>query len=369
MAGTRTARGGEPRRHREGGRPSSASTAGSSAPASSRWRPSRTRSTGCARSVERGAASSATTRCSSTATRCAPRSTRPPIWPAPGTATAPRWSTRRGWRGACVRPACARRAHRRGHPGPLDCAGAGPASRSGRPDGDVRGRPRGARPPTRSRALLRRMRPFTVPVYDYALVTEPLSPAQLASDRLAQPAGPRRRRQPVPLLPPHRRQPHPLGRLRRRSTTAQRPARRARPAAATFETAGRTVLRHVPAARRAAVQPPLGRRDRHLAPGSSPSSAPRSAAGWPTASATPGSASGASRFGAQRHARPARRARHARRWGCGPCARDRCRSRRNRCAGPASSSPAARSRAPTATSGRRGPWLRLLDRLGMGFDS
>ena len=30
-------------------------------------------------------------------------------------------------------------------------------------------------------ALLRRLRPYTVPVYDYALMTEPLSPAQLAS--------------------------------------------------------------------------------------------------------------------------------------------------------------------------------------------
>jgi glycine/D-amino acid oxidase-like deaminating enzyme len=30
-------------------------------------------------------------------------------------------------------------------------------------------------------ALLRRMRPYTVPVYDYLLVTEPLTPAQLAS--------------------------------------------------------------------------------------------------------------------------------------------------------------------------------------------
>ena len=52
-------------------------------------------------------------------------------------------------------------------------------------------------------SLVRRVRPYTVPVYDYALMTEPLTAEQLAVDRLEEPAGARRQRQPVPLLPAH----------------------------------------------------------------------------------------------------------------------------------------------------------------------
>ena len=42
--------------------------------------------------------------------------------------------------------------------------------------------------------LVKRLRPYIVPVYDYVLVTEPLSAAQLGRDRLAEPAGRRRLR-------------------------------------------------------------------------------------------------------------------------------------------------------------------------------
>jgi glycine/D-amino acid oxidase-like deaminating enzyme len=54
-----------------------------------------------------------------------------------------------------------------------------------------------------------------VPVYDYALVSEPLGPEQRAAIGWGPAAGPVRREQPVPLLPTHRRRPHPVGRLRR----------------------------------------------------------------------------------------------------------------------------------------------------------
>ena len=64
--------------------------------------------------------------------------------------------------------------------------------------------------------LLRRMRHYIVPVYDYAMVTEPLTRRAAGCDRLVEPPGPVRLRQPVPLLPAHRGQPHPVGRLRRR---------------------------------------------------------------------------------------------------------------------------------------------------------
>ena len=83
---------------------------------------------------------------------------------------------------------------------------------------------------------LRRLVPVFVPVYDYVLMTEPLSAAQRGRDRLARPRGHVGRRQPVPLLPPDRRRPDPVGRLRRRSTTpatASSPEHDRRPA--TFE--------------------------------------------------------------------------------------------------------------------------------------
>ena len=53
--------------------------------------------------------------------------------------------------------------------------------------------------------LLRRLRYYLIPVYDYVLMTEPLSASQLASIGWAAPAGHRRQREPVPLLPAHQR--------------------------------------------------------------------------------------------------------------------------------------------------------------------
>ena len=70
--------------------------------------------------------------------------------------------------------------------------------------------------------LVRAIRRYVVPVYDYVLVTEPLSAEQRDSLGWAAPAGPDRHRQPVPLLPADQRRPHPVRRLRRRLQLPQR---------------------------------------------------------------------------------------------------------------------------------------------------
>ena len=54
------------------------------------------------------------------------------------------------------------------------------------------------------RPLVRSVRRYVLPVYDYALMTEPLDAAQRESIGWPQPPGPRRRGQPVPLLPAER---------------------------------------------------------------------------------------------------------------------------------------------------------------------
>ena len=67
----------------------------------------------------------------------------------------------------------------------------------------------GASPP-----LLRRVRAYVAPVYDYVLMTEPVTGLRARVDRLEAAPGHVRRRQPLPLLPADRRRPDPLGRLR-----------------------------------------------------------------------------------------------------------------------------------------------------------
>ena len=112
--------------------------------------------------------------------------------------------------------------------------------------------------------LLRAIRRYIVPVYDYVLMTEPLTPAQRASIGWRAPPGHRRLGQPVPLLPPDRRRSHPLRRLGR-GLPLRRPGlpppRRPRP---DLREALPALLPHLPAARRPALHPPLGRRDRHV---------------------------------------------------------------------------------------------------------
>ena len=69
--------------------------------------------------------------------------------------------------------------------------------------------------------------PLFVPVYDYVLMTEPLTPRAAGVDRLGRARGDVGRGQPVPLLPPIGRRPDPVGRLRRGLPPGQ--PRRARP--------------------------------------------------------------------------------------------------------------------------------------------
>ncbi len=123
--------------------------------------------------------SSASTTCRSTGIRCGPRSTRPPTWAACGSAAAAPWSTRPGWHGGCARPASRLgvRVYERTPVRSLHDDGVSIGLRT--PHGAVTARRvalgTGVFPP-----LLRRLRHFVVPVYDYALTTEPLSDAQLA---------------------------------------------------------------------------------------------------------------------------------------------------------------------------------------------
>ena len=126
---------------------------------------------------------------------------------------------------------------------------------------------RAARHQRLSRRCCARSRRYVAPVYDYALVTEPLTPTSASVDRLARPPGHRRHGQPVPLLPPDRRRPDPVGRLRRRlplrrpgRPRARRPRRRRSPRSRS------TSSRTFPQLEGVALQPPLGRRDRHLQP-------------------------------------------------------------------------------------------------------
>ena len=126
-----------------------------------------------------------------------------------------------------IRPSCTRRSSPGRSPGPASTPGSRssstPRSRvigDGTTVLDTPTRHRPARsappsPPTCSPVLLRRNRLATVPVYDYVLMTEPLSACAARVDRLGGTAGHRRLGQPVPLLPADRRQPHPVRRLRR----------------------------------------------------------------------------------------------------------------------------------------------------------
>ena len=241
--------------------------------------------------------------------RSGPRSTRPPTWAASGTATAARM----------VDPARLAWGLRRGLPGDWACA-----STSSTPVRAHRAGRRPAAPAHRARAAGRRpgraghraprpgccagWRHYVVPVYDYALMTEPLS-ARAARRRSAGPTGRASATRPTSSTttgsPPTTGS---CGAATTPSTTpagGSRPARDQRPQ--TFLTAGPALLRDVPAAARTCASPTGGAASSTPAAGSAPSSAGRTAGGWPTPSATPGSGVGATRFGAAGHARPARR--------------------------------------------------------------
>ena len=77
----------------------------------------------------------------------------------------------------------------------------------------------------------------------------------------------------------------------------------------------------------------------------------------------------ASRFGARGRARPPRRARLRPRAGSTSCAGARSPTSRAAAVARMSTRPGRALAGPTAARGWRGPWLRLLDRFGVGFDS
>ena len=140
--------------------------------------------------------------------------------------------SRPGWRGGCARRACGSACASTRTPRSRACTATGRRCslqlRAGR---DRCGRAASRSATNAFPAPLRRLRPYTVPVYDYVLMTEPLIAAQLASIGW-------RNRQGIGDVANQfhyyrltRRQPDPVGRLRRRLLLAQRPARRARPAA------------------------------------------------------------------------------------------------------------------------------------------
>ena len=116
--------------------------------------------------------------------RCAARSTRPPTPAGCGARTAPRSSTRHGSCGDSRRRAdVARRAHLRGHQGDLDREGrrracSSPRRSAGCAPARWRSRTNAFKP------LLKRIGHYIAPVYDYCMVTEPLTTAQLAEHRL-----------------------------------------------------------------------------------------------------------------------------------------------------------------------------------------
>ena len=223
--------------------------------------------------------------------RARARSTARSSWPASGAATTARWCTRRGWPASWPgsRPTLGVEIHEGTRVTGLDAPTRGPVVV--RTTGGSVTADRVALATNVFPSLLRRTRMLTVPVYDYVLMTEPLTDAQLASIGWAQPAGPRRPGQPVPLLPADRRQPDPLGRVRRDLPDRRPGAGVVRGAAGDVHRARLALPRGVPAAGGADLQPPLGRRDRHLHAVRRLPRARRRAAGWRTPPASPGSAS------------------------------------------------------------------------------
>ena len=117
-----------------------------------------------------------------------------------------------------------------------------------------------------SRRSCARSAPFIVPVYDYVLVTEPLSAAQRESIGWRRRQGLSRRRQPVPLLPADARRPDPVGRLRRGLSLPRAGARRPRRPRPDVRAPVAELLHDLPPARGPPLHAPLGRRDRHLQP-------------------------------------------------------------------------------------------------------
>ncbi len=199
--------------------------------------------------------------------RSGPRCNSPTYLAGCGTPTAARSSTRPGWPGGCGRPAW------------RPACGSTRTRRSGRDRrrspvrqaltlthaGRVRSRARQVALATGAFSpLLRRLRYYLIPVYDYVLMTEPLSAAQLASIGWQRRQGVGDSANQFHYYRLTARQPDPVGRVRRDLLLRQQDHRGAGPAAGHVRQAGPALLRDVPAAGGAVVQPQVGRRHRHL---------------------------------------------------------------------------------------------------------
>ncbi len=310
---------------------------------------------------------SGTTRCSSIATRCGPSSTRPPTSPACGSGASARWSTRRDSPGVCVErrwiSACACTSGPRSPDSTKTTSGVALDTPGGRVDARRVVLATNAFPP-----LVRSIRRYVVPVYDYVLMTEPLTADQLAS----------------------------IGWVRRqgfadsanhfhyyRMSADDRilwggydavyhwrnaVAPRARTTRGDVLQARRPLLRDVPATRRCAVLAPLGWRDRHV---QSLLGDVRHGPRRPRRVRRRVHGHGGRGHAVRRPhgARPGRRARHrthqaaARAFQAGAVPPRTPAIRGHRTDRPAP------SRRPTGYAGRRGLWLRMLDAVGLGFDS
>ena len=205
-----------------------------------------------------------------------------------------------------------------------------------------------------------------MPVYDYALMTEPLSAEQLGLDRLAAPAGHRRLRQPVPLLPADADNRILWGGYDAIYHFGRRISGRLDHRPATFDLLARQFFETFPQLE--------GLRFSHQW-GGAIDTCTRFFAFFGTAYAGraayalgyTGLGVGATRFGANVMLDlldgRGDRADRAARW----CAPSRCRSRPSRSRSPGSSSRAGRSPPPTATTVAAISGCGRLDRLGLGF--
>ena len=209
---------------------------------------------------------------------------------------------------------------------------------------------------------------YIVPVYDYAMVTEPLSEVADEERGMEESPGLVRLRQPISLLPPHRGQPDPVGRLRRGVLLAGPGGGRAGEPAGDVGHAQPALLHRPSLSSTTCASATSGAGRSTRAAGSACSGGRPKSGRVAYALGYTGLGVAASRFGAGGDARPARRPAAA--WRRRPTSSrtSRCRSRPSRSATPASRPPAGRSHREDRT-GKRNLWLRTLDRLGLGFDS
>ena len=114
--------------------------------------------------------------------------------------------------------------------------------------------------------LLKRLSSFIAPVYDYCMVTQPLTAEQMASIGWKNRQGLSDLANQFHYYRLDGGQPHPVGRLRRRLLLGRQGLERAREPPRDVGQAQPALLRDVPATRGRQVHPHVGRRDRHVEP-------------------------------------------------------------------------------------------------------